>query len=101
MSLDKPVLLVFYSNRMVLLQTDNHSLTVENSFTPVDGGKWMCRLCCALLGTKQGMERHLKGVHLKEKKYPCRFCDKRFGYSSHARSHERKCPQRPTADAAF
>ena len=77
------------------------SWTVENSFMLTDDGKWMCRLCCVMLRSKAICKSHLQAVHLKEKKYPCCFCQKRFGYSSHARSHERKCPQRPTTDAAF
>ena len=78
-----------------LLQAFNATPSIENSFEAIDDGKWMCRLCCVILKTKQGMQGHFKTVHLKEKNYPCRFCQKRFGYSSDARKHERKCPQKP------
>ena len=69
---------------------------MENNFSVVAGGKWMCRLCCAMLGSKTGAKRHLVSVHLKEKNYACCYCGKSFSVSSNARAHEKKCAERPT-----
>ena len=74
---------------MLMLQT------FESSFTVMDDGRWMCRLCCGFLRDRAAARRHLKTVHLKEKNFACQFCDKRFGQVGNAKIHEKKCAQKP------
>ena len=64
---------------------------VDDSFTAMDDGRWMCRLCCAILTTKKTARNHVKTIHLKEKNYACQHCAKRFGDFGNARKHEKKC----------
>ena len=63
----------------------------SSKITLMEDGRWMCRLCCAILGSKSGVRTHLKSVHLKERNHACQYCGRRFGNSSHARRHEKKC----------
>ena len=84
---------LLYRNRFHVLQIVTETPTVENSFMMMEGGKWMCRLCCAILGSQRSSKLHLNAVYLKERKHFCKFCNNAFTRSSSARAHERKCPQ--------
>ena len=72
---------------VIPLQTPN----LENSFTLMADGKWMCRICCAILGSKTASKLHLQATHLKEKNFACQYCNRRFSIRSNALRHERKC----------
>ena len=107
LSVEFQIYVLFVSVRRVGLRYDDVSLkkwrpefdfffqTFENSFTVMDDGRWMCRLCCGFLRDKAKAKRHLLTVHLKEKKHACAFCGKRFGQASHVKGHEKTCAQRP------
>ena len=80
-----------------VLQALGGALTPENSCRQVDGDKWMCLLCCALM-SRRALKRHLDVVHMKAKRHACSKCGKLFGRNYLARQHESKCAVQSQAD---
>ena len=78
---------------VVCLQYSPETHSVAESFTRTGDGGWMCRFCCIILKSTllSARKRHLQTVHLKERKYSCRHCYKRFGEAGNAKRHEKKC----------
>ena len=72
---------------------DGAAVSVQNSFTATADGQLVCRLCCAILATAPSARRHLTNVHLKQRNFTCQHCSKRFGQKTHAKRHEKTCPQ--------
>ncbi|KAJ8905783.1 hypothetical protein NDN08_002288 [Rhodosorus marinus] len=59
----------------------------QTSTEPKPKTKSECGFCGASFDRKYDRERHVRTVHLQEKRFVCKVCDKRFSQSSHLKTH--------------
>ena len=62
----------------------------------VQGGFWMCRYCANQYSTRTYVIKHIKTVHLKEKKFVCNFCQNAFSTKQRMISHGKICKMKPS-----
>ena len=72
------------------LMTADSPATTASAFMSLEAGKFMCRLC-GVITSRSNKSRHLRVVHLKERKHACRHCGRLFGMSHHVKNHEHSC----------
>ena len=72
------------------LMTADSAATTASAFMSLEAGKFMCRLC-GVITSRSNKSRHLRVVHLKERKHACRHCGRLFGMSHHVKNHEQSC----------
>lgn len=51
-------------------------------------GRSKCDICGKMLSCKAALNRHIRVVHYRQKKFLCAFCDKAFGQNSDRLLHE-------------
>lgn len=49
---------------------------------------YLCQLCSYKGKTKHGLKSHISAIHLAEKRYKCKYCDKGFSYAADRGRHE-------------
>lgn len=52
------------------------------------GQKFLCNICGRFLSSRNNLTKHYRTVHLKEKKYRCLVCEKRYDSSYRLRIHK-------------
>ena len=65
---------------------EQKSSFVDANVQKLADGRYMCAICQTLGKQSSHMRRHIKMVHLKERKHACMFCGKTFA-SNQMRSH--------------
>ena len=52
--------------------------------------EYICQTCGKILSCRAALSRHVKVVHLRQKNWQCRYCDKLFGQNSDRVIHEKR-----------
>lgn len=68
-------------SEIALMESDPNSSLTEN-------GTLACNLCDKTFNFKNGLIRHLRLTHGKEKPYECNICHRRFGYKNILMEHQ-------------
>ena len=64
---------------------------ISSAIQELAGNQWLCLFCQKICTTKANVRKHIKIVHLKEKKYACDKCGEKFGQKSGVTQHSRIC----------
>ncbi|KAL3862166.1 hypothetical protein ACJMK2_008153 [Sinanodonta woodiana] len=76
------------TTQRALLEQSKNNFADSNTFFEMQGENYCCKLCDKVFNYKNGIIRHLRLTHGKEKPFECNICHRRFGYKNILMEHQ-------------